>query len=585
MFRTKPLFYITTLLTHLWALVLSYITKANTVYTAFASLPHSTSVYDLSPRPYIVITINPKSSENKVNALVNAGFSARSDGRYKYYMGPPTEAALKAAVKEGVVTDARAPGNTCSINGFISYLIISRVTWFAFVALSKINPNITEMPGQVPAPVNYVEDDSFKLTEKNLSELPERGFFFSYFDGLLLPDKGTTITEFVRLFTPLLGKTPAVSSETVKTLFSGWSSLQNTVMGKETSHMIFCIGLACSCGVKVRPVFLAGSYSGCVFYTDSSVVMVGGQAHVPETRKGLEEGIARLKSHEAALLEICTILNDITSDVVEGTVLSPENITSARLLHNAFRTRTLASDATSKLAPLLRKLRFEQTLWDVTNPKHVQQAVAIICKKEFPSAEVPMNLRIDAVFSKQPIYSVLGAFGNKAPSIRGSGSQIVRRIARDFYKSLDKPGRLVGIPIFAKAHNEAKEDWEAVMREYTVFFDTKGADKEGKLRVKMVSSMIPFDSDEGKAVSNSLVSLVAGKKRERDEDKDGDGGRTQEELDQEAKAKRRRQKGLGMLGLAFDLPAGTDNLMVEDDEEDFFATAQSIEPEVSGFDV
>jgi len=221
----------------------------------------------------------------------------------------------------------------------------------------------------------------------------------------------------------------------------------------------------------------------------------------------------------------------------------------------------------------MRKLRFEQALWDVTNPKHVQTAVSLICKQEFPSVEVPMNLRIDAVFSKQPIYSVLGAFGNKAPSLRGSGSQIVRRIARDFYKSLDKPGRLVGIPVFAKPHNEAKEDWEAILREYTVFFDTKGADKEGKLRVKMVSSFIPFDSDEGKGVSNALTALVAGKKREREEEgKNEDGGRTQEELDQEARTKRRRQKGLGMLGLAFDLPAGADDLIVDDAaEENIFA--------------
>jgi hypothetical protein len=218
----------------------------------------------------------------------------------------------------------------------------------------------------------------------------------------------------------------------------------------------------------------------------------------------------------------------------------------------------------------LKKLRFEQKLWDVTNPKHVQLAVHYIVSKTFPDSSVPMNLRIDAMFTKQPIYSVLAAFGTKAPSLRGTGTQIVRRIANKFYETLDKPGRLVGVPIFAKSHQEAKEDWEGILSEYTVFFDSKGKDKEGKLRVKAVTSFIPFDTDEYRAIQNSLGSLIAkGKRKAQDMEEETEVGQTQEEIDRDAKKKRRKEKGFGMLGLTFGAGPSGSNMDIDEDEDIF----------------
>lgn len=342
--------------------------------------------------------------------------------------------------------------------------------------------------------------------------------------------------------------------------------------------MVFCIKLATSCAVPVRPVYLAGVYAGCVFDAGKCMVVVGGQVLKPSTTSELESQIERMQTHDSALAEICAILTSIDKDddaSEDHLVISPTSIKSARQLHYMFKTRTLGPDEQKKLFPLMRKLRFEQKFWDVTNPTHVRQAIAYIVEKKFPDDTVPMNLRLDAVFTKQPIYSVLGAFGTKAPSIRGTGTHIVRRIAPRFLENLDKPGRVTGIPVFAKSHQEAKEDWEGILREYTVFFDHKGADKQGKLRISHLSSLIPFDTEDSKAIMKSLVSLTSSQKRKADDkDEEAPAGKTQEELDQDEKKKRRKVAVYGMLGMTFGPPpaeaGGSGGAMDVDAGDDFF---------------
>jgi len=443
------------------------------------------------------------------------------------------------------------------------YSLMSRVLTFAFAVLN-LAPSLRSDKGKAVYDKNY---RGWKLTVANLSELPEKGHFFAYFDGLLLPDQGSTITTFLNLFSRLCGSKPAGLAQTLKVCGSGWSTLSNTVAGREYSHMLFCISQAISSGVRMRPVFLNDRYAGCVVYSSTALVHVGSIIHVPIDQATIKDAISSLRSHDTLLAEICGILSDITTDDGKDVTVDPTTITSSRHLHNEFRIRPLGPDTISKIQPILRKISFEQALWDVTNPDHVRRAVAMIVKKEFPDTSVPCNLRIDAVFTKKPIYSVLAAFGTRAPSLRGTGSQVVRRISPGFYTTLDKPGKLTGIPVFAKSHNEAKEDWEGILSDYTIFFDSKGKDKEGRIRVRGVTSFITFDSDAGKAVMNSLSELVKDSKK-RKEREDEPVGMTEEELARRAKAQRRREKGYGMLGLTFELPQGE---AMEEDDDDIYA--------------
>jgi hypothetical protein len=126
------------LLSQLWALVLATIKQVAVDFSSASGMPSTTSTYDLSPRPALVITISPKSSENKARALETAGFTARSNGRYKYFVGPSTDLGLSAAVQEGVAVGAFAPGNAVSMNGLILFSVMSHILYHAFVVLKTL---------------------------------------------------------------------------------------------------------------------------------------------------------------------------------------------------------------------------------------------------------------------------------------------------------------------------------------------------------------------------------------------------------------------------------------------------------------
>jgi len=571
MVNTSPSNIIITCLFNLWAFLYSAATNARQeTISGTVALPATRTEFDLSPRPLLTVTLN-KANETKENALVTAGFGKRSTGRYRYYQGPATNQAVTVALGQGCDTGAFAPGNAVSINGYVLYMFFSRILFTAFHIIHTFDYTITEVPSGFDMPKTLI-DSLFKLGSENLTELPEKGFFFPYFDGLVLPDSAATLTRFTRLFGRLFGPSPSSCANAQKTFGSGWASLSSTVAGKEYSHMLFLIDLAITSGVKLRPVYLSGTYCGCVFYTETCVVSLGSTIYVPQDKEGLNAGITKLKSHDAALAEICAILSAMEKpdgDEEEVWVVSPSSITSARHLHNSFRTRTFNDRQKNELVALVKKLRFEQNLWDVTNPEHVRQAVHSIILKQFPDSIIPFSIRLtDALFTKNPIYSTLAAFGNKAPSLRGGGTQILRRIAADFYKKIDKPGVLTGIPVFAKAHNEALTDWDGVLSEFTVWFDAKGKDKQGKIRVKNVASYIPFDTSAAKDITRDLVQIVgAASKRKREEG----GEEVVEDLEKLSVVKKRSEKKARYDGLGIDLvetPAGE---MDVDSAIDFFS--------------
>lgn len=565
MFGTQANTFLRNLLTQIWAFILAVATQVPVALASVGELPASLTSFDLVPRPGLVIAISAKTTETVKNALVAAGFGEQTNGRYRYWVGPPTDQALTAAIKLGVVTDAFAPENNVSVNGLIAFSLINRIFHHAFVVLSSVTPHVSF--DFVTTPVIAKVEKEFRFTEANLNLLPEKGFFFGYFDGMNLPDRSGLLRVFGKHFSLLLGKN-ARMVETMKALQSGWQTLHTTTSGRALAHMAYCIDTAIEFGIVVKPVFLAGEYSGCVFDTAKHGIVVGNTSVYPSSKVELTTSIQFMNSHESALVKIAELLSDltITGDKEKKEAVSPNALTSPRVIHNITRARTVLPSQQPELTRLVSELRFTQQLWDHTNPRHVQQAIGLITRKEFPTEDVPFNLRLDGLWTKNPIYSVLSSFGVRAPSLRGKGTQLTRRIGKDMY-NMTKPGRITGIPVFAKPHQEAKADWEGILREYNVWFDHKGSDKDGKLRIKDLSMLIPFETNEGKAIMNGLVAVT--KKRGIDEVDEGEPGPTQEQLDEAAKAKRRRVKGYGMIGVV--IPGVSDTLDMDEDEPDPFA--------------
>lgn len=568
MFNSRPNSVLQHALVYIWGLIVAVITQAQAGITALPyALPESSQTFDMFTRPNLVITVKGKIPDTHRRSLQLAGFAPQTNGRYQYWSGPPTDSAVKAAISVGVVTDAFAPGNSVSVDGLIAFSIINRLLHYALIVLAKVT-SLTAFDATT-FPVLGPLDHSYRLTETNLAELPAKGYFFGYFDGLILPDRANSLRILSRHFSLLLGKN-AQMVETMRVLTSGWLSLNDTPAGKGISHLLYCIDHAIELGVSVRPVFLGDIYAGCVFDTATCGVVVGNTFVKPTEKATMGEAIGMMQSHDSALLEIvdliasCDTMFDDTPDIIIS------SITCARDIHDQLRKRNIPSSVQQKLLLLFRKLRFSEQLWETTNPRHVSAAVDMICRKEFPTREIPINLRLDAMWTKKPIYSILAAFNVRAPSLRGTDTTLSIPLHKNMYTTVSKPGKLLGIPVFAKAHDKALEDWEGVLADKHVWFSHKGADKMGTLRVRDQSLAVVFDTPEAKQIIASLATLSLKRGREETEEV---AGPTPDEVERQAQLKRRRLKGYGMIGLGFNVAGpSTGNLDTEmDDEADPFA--------------
>jgi hypothetical protein len=422
--------------------------------------------------------------------------------------------------------------------------IINRILFYAFATLADHSALVPDFkPTEVPG---------FMITETNYQEIATRGIFLPYFDGLLLPDPASIIT-FIQLFSPLLGGGPATIAENVETVMSGWSSAASTTAGRAISHALYCINCAVTSGFSIRPVFIRGEYSGCVAFGRTTAFVVGSKTITSSPSDLLIEEIGGLLSHEMALEKICEIINDHRG----GVKVTPNSFQTPRAIHIILITLSLSPAESVSLRQQIKRLKFRQTFWSVSDHNKVVSVVrAIIGKIPLP-ADAPILYPSDAMFTSEPILSALSAFGVIAPSLLGKETVISRTIHKDMYTGIIKPGNLSGIPIFAKPLQEAYEDWSRLTKDGVVHFSHAGKDKMGRLRVKGMDGTIPFDTNQERDIMGELLKLMAkGKKREREEDVPEGGPSSGGSVEDEERRKRRRLKGLGMLFSGATLPEG-----------------------------
>lgn len=552
----------------LWTFIASLVNSISVKISENVALKLSDDVPYLFPRPNLGITITgPNANETKISKLVAAGFTKRLNGRQVYYTGPGTEEAVAAAVRLGCVTDARVPSNTVNVDGIISLSLINRILYHAFRVLGNTDALPTKISAQYD--ISDGEYPFTPFTEANLDTLPERGMFFSYFNGLVLPDRSYPINRFIELFSSLFGDNPSVMCSTSYTLARGWSSLNDSPAGRMISHAIFCIDKAVTAGIPLKPVFLNGEYSGCVLIGKSFILNHTQGVAIPGEKEKIREGIQSLGSHDSAVSEIATLLSTIPlRETGEEEIVTPESLNTPRAIHNQARIRKFSSNHQQLIMGLVKKLRFRQSFWDTRDAKHVQAAVHHILTGQFPDSDVPCNIATDGLWSTSPIYSVLLAFQVQAPSLRGNGAGMARTITKTMYTDIAQPGRLAGIPIFFKSHKQALEEWEEVMQYGQVYWNHGGVDKQGKLRVKAVGMYVPFDEGPAKAIMQSLMSYAGTLKRKRENVTEPEEPSEKQKEESEA-AKRRKVDSYGAMFSALASNEEKDENAME--EDDFFA--------------
>lgn len=541
----------------MWAVILSLATKAVFALDTLVSgqIPLAGSeVPNLFPEPLMIISVE-SCQEAQTARLITAGYQVKAQGakKSKVFTGPGTLESIQVALKEGAKTNASAPSNMASIDGMLALNIINRILFHAFIVTS--NP-VRYNPSDIDATTPVISE-SWRFTENNLEELPERGFFFPYFDGLCLPDRSWPIVWITQTFSRLLGPAPKIIAQNVTTLSRGWASLNDTSAGRMISHATFILSLAVSANCALRPVYLHGEYVGCVVTSTSVAVMTTFGVFPPGKKEELKEGILKFMSHDAAVSEIATLLSTLLTKDDKKSIITSADLPTVRAIHDQIRSRQYEPRHQQALVASIRKTRFRQTLWNASNAKHVLQAVMHIVKGEFPPMDTPINPRGDGIFTTDPIYSVLSAFDVKVPSLIGTGNALARGIAKDMYSGISKPGPTSHLPIFFKPLQEAHRDWELVKQSCSVWFVANGVDKETKkLRVKGVGLNIPLEADEAKSIVGMLCTWKAKRPREEEHGEPTD---SQKEASREAKRKR---------DAAYQNLLNPTNMVVDDD---FFA--------------
>jgi hypothetical protein len=514
---TKPNALFQKVFSFLWAIVISMATATAVGLQATLQLPVTGgAIPNLFPIPQLIIGKKNLSEACKTR-LTSAGFVSKSTTKEMSLLtGPSTFEAIQVAVREECITNVHATSNLASVDGIVALNIINRLLHFTLLAMfSATAITIDDQKAELSVKLNSLD---YKYTEANLGTLPAKGFFFPYFEGLVLPDRAFPINWIISKFSKSLGTTTRIIASNTLTLSRGWASLADTPSGRMISHMIFVLDIAIASDCRVRPVYLRGEYSGMVVESVGVGVMTDLGVFAAGSKAELETGINNMLSHDAAVEAIANLLSSLTirEDKSVKTV-SPADLISPRHIHDLVRIRELSPLHHNALVASIRKTKFRQTLWESSNPKQVQQAVAWILKGEFPPTDVPINIGTDALWSQDPIYSVLAAFAVKCPSIVGTGNSQILHISKEMYTKASKPGKLRGVPLFYKPLKEAYENWKQVMETRVVQFSSKGVDKEGFQRVQHVGRLMPFDDDSTKNIISSLCSMAA-KKRKREDD-------------------------------------------------------------------
>lgn len=533
-------------LSSLWAIVASILLskKVPTDKTVLATITPIN--LDLFPRP-AMITVVKNMTDNLQTKLLALGFSMQSQGTYKFYKGAGTDQAIRDLTELGAEVDSHAPRNTTSMHGIMALGVINRVLHAAYSVFAQtIDTKCTTSD-------DLLEITDYAITHANLADsLPTYGQFLPYFEGLLLADDGFTMNTFLGMFSSLLGNNPTEVAENSATLVSGWSTLANTPSGRAISHAIFCLDIAVKFGYDMRPVFLHNEYSGTVLCGKNAWLIHGRKLVKATEEYVLKEEISSMISHDSALEDIC---NFLSTKEVESTKqvspFTPAAVTTARALHYRIIDRKLTPEDNSKLRAFLRKTRFNQKFWDVTDASKVHALVVTLTAKERLPISAPIYIGSDAFFSSDLIYSSVAAFGASAPSIIGFGTTLTKPWTKDVYTGVTKPGNLAGIPIFKKSLQQAFEDWKKFLNDgHVVSWSHAGRDRMGRMKVKNGAGFILFGSTEEKGIMARLNEHAnqKGRNKRTGADLDAEAQKKKDDYDEE-KHKRRRIKGMGMLGL------------------------------------
>jgi hypothetical protein len=560
-------------LQYLWAFTASFLLGKPVKVNSSVTAAQQKTDFTLFEDPPLIVTFRGKVTEDMVAQLSDIGFTRQTLNKYSFYKGPASDSAVHKLVSMGGQADAYSPYGTVNIEGYACLGVMNRVLHGALGFLASWTKTTGLLVQKSDAEVSKSSWKDYAITKSD--GVSGKGHFFPYFDGLVTPDKAFPPRFFVDTFGKLLNSEGKGMLNATKIIQSGWVSLSTTPPGLQLSHLLFGVSLCISNpGITLKPVILFNDYTGFVLEGEGLVVFKGTEAHYPVAADVLTKEISGMNAHDNAIDKIAKLMSELP---LEGSpdktqeVLA-EVLTSQRQIHIYLKNRNIPSTRLAELKSLIDATRFREKYWDTTDRVKIAAAIDAICDRRFLTADAPFCLKSAAMFTKDPTFSTLAAFGLTAISLKGTGNNASFPVTRGgrFYKDF-KQASLQGIPIFTKPLQTAYEDMTDLLSSGIISFKHSGNDKHGIARVMAQTSMIPHDTTQAKRIIDALVgTCVKEKEKKRKTEDDGEIDNAEEKRKvKKTKTDLKASAGLSALLLGGGAPEASTSAGTDDMEMDF----------------
>lgn len=269
-------------------------------------------------------------------------------------------------------------------------------------------------------PMSMIRSAMMELTPESIQNVVDRGRFFPYFQGLLLPDKEFCMHVFLRLFTKGLGSSAPKAIANLERARNGYRLLANKTAGIALSHAYLGIEMAQNAQLEIDFVISNGSYAGFVLYGDAFTVFYRGQTVKPVEAKELQGALRQMITQPALLGTIQTLINSkVDKDGRELYKVDVTSSTSSRYLRGVLSSVNWADFSMAEKKDIgtnLNNLRLDMKF------APINQTTLSIFLQFIETGNValiqPYSAHLDGNFADNSLVAIgLGIFGSRPPSI------------------------------------------------------------------------------------------------------------------------------------------------------------------------
>lgn len=252
------------------------------------------------------------------------------------------------------------------------------------------------------------------------------GLAFPYFPGLLTEDYSFVPDRIWRYFAASLGSTKDDLAPAFRSIRGGHGQYAMTSQGLIIQHLMIGVQLATECQAKLLPVLTMGSYRGFVLGGGHFRVHIHNCDYLPLPYDTLIKEVRSIDLHSVALAMITERLAtlEIAIDDPKDDEKDPENalVTSTRMLRRLTLARERSPEDDVAITRYANDLAFPERYWPITGEKTLEAFNLIVASVLVPD-DMPMYAKGGVLTTDSDALSILSAFGEIAPSLRGGGGR------------------------------------------------------------------------------------------------------------------------------------------------------------------